>query len=333
MARFLSDLSQISFQYESGLYASQSGGSTFQWLGQVQNHTLNDEGGVVGVRYATATDRNVDQFVDGPIDVTGRISYFPTDWKMLIFTLGSNVDGGSPSPYTHVVTEADSNDGNAFTSGQLLPFMSFTLEDSQVVSTGSNFRRIVNGCIIDSFTVNSSQGGIVECNVDYVGQSVQFASAAVGTVTAATTRPFLWSDIRVHIPSGTVVQTVREVSATVDNNLDRPHYLNGSREISVPIPRERDYTVVLKLDGDTVLTKTFYDAYFKGGSTFNMLLQITDSGAGLGSRDMFWIMSGCKLIDMEAPTVSEGINEQTLTINPRTTNVNISDQIQLYNPW
>ena len=64
-----------------------------------------------------------DKFVDGPRDVTGTLSFFPQDWKFLAFTLGSNVDAGAPSPFTHTMSETNSADGNAFTSGVFCPFV------------------------------------------------------------------------------------------------------------------------------------------------------------------------------------------------------------------
>ena len=39
------------------------------------------------------------------------------------------------------------------------------------------------------------------------------------------------------------------------------------------------------------------------------------------------------MMDMEAPTPNEGVNEQTLTIMSKTASVLVNDTIELYNPW
>ena len=64
-----------------------------------------------------------------------------------------------------------------------------------------------------------------------------------------------------------------------------------------------------------------------------MVIKIADSTAGAGSRDASIVMSGCKLIDFDAPSTSEGINEWTLTIHPKNAIVSVDDTTQLYNPW
>ena len=55
--------------------------------------------------------------------------------------------------------------------------------------------------------------------------------------------------------------------------------------------------------------------------------------ASTGSREAFFIMSGCKLTDMSAPTTSEGAQEQVLTIRPENMVVNTNGTTQLYSPW
>lgn len=333
MGRFVADQNKVLFLYESGLYASPTG-LTGQWFGVVTNHDIVDSTNVESIRYLGGGNRNVDIHVDGPLDHEGTLVFHPQDWKSLTFTLGSTLDGGAPTPFTHDISESDSNDGNAFTSGTLCPFISFTVEDSQGgFVAGSNFIRTANGCIVDSWEMSASQGDIVEVNVGYVAQSVNFSSGASTAVTAITDRPFLWQDIKVHLPSGTVLQEVKDLTVSINNNLEKPHYLNGSREISVPIPMNRDYEISITLDADNEVTKTLYDQHFRGGSEFNMIVAVEDTTAGAGSRDLFMTFSGCKLTEMEAPSPNEGIDEQSLTIVPKTVSVLVEDLTQLYNPY
>ena len=330
MARYVADQNQVTFKFESGTYAVVSGGE--HWIGAVQSNDIDDEMGVIPLRYAGTATRNVDQFIDGPQDVTGTLTFFPQDWKFLHFALGSNVDGGSPSPYTHTISETNTDNGNAFTSGTLNPFVSFTVVDSQSKGTaGENFVRTVNGCVVDSLTMTAAQGEIINMEVGFRGQSSNYSSGAIAAITdTATTRPFLWSDVEVHKPSGTVLPTVKEVSVTVNNNFEAPHYLNGSRVVSTPFPQSRDYEISLTVDSTSEKTKEFYDQNLIGGSEFNMIFAVN---ASTGSRAMAWTFSGCKLMDMESPSEVEGVNEQTLTIAAKTSVVLVDDAIELYNPW
>lgn len=332
MARYIGDQNAIGFFFESGTYANTSG--ALQWIGQVQDFTPDENLNIVAVRHQGSADRNVDQFVDGPIDFTGTFSFFPQDWKFLMFALGSNVDAGSPSPFTHTISEVDSNDGNAFTSGTDNPMMSFGLEASQTASAaGENFVRTIKGAIVNALTINAAQGEIISVDIDYMAQENTFSSGARSALTETTTRPFLWSDVSVQLPSGTPIPDVKSTTVSITNNLEGPHYQNGSKEISVPIPLNRDYQVSLTLDGTSEFTKTLYDQHFLGGSLFNMIIDITDAGAGAGSRDVAITFSGCRLIDMEAPQGMEGVNEQTITIQPENAVVLVNDTIEEYNPF
>jgi len=329
MGKYIGDANVVSFFYESGTYASTSGNA--QWIGEVQNHTPDENMNVQAVRYVGGGDRNVNQFVDGPADYTGTFTYYPQDWKFFMFALGSNVDGGSPSPYSHTISETNSTDGNAFTSGTTNPFISFTLEDAhQFNPTGLNFIRTIKGCIVDTLTISASQGDFVNVTVDYRAQDVTYSSGAATSVTAATTRPFMWRDVQLQIPSGTNLDELRDFSLSIAQNLDAPHYLNGSRVISTPVPLNRDHELTITIDSTSEWNKTLYDQYFMGGSTFNAMLIID---ASTGSRDAFVTMSGCKIIDMESPTAMEGIDEQTITIRPQSVSALVNDTIEKYNPW
>lgn len=328
-ARYVADQNCVKFLYESGTYANTSGAG--QWIGLVSSHEITDSENVNSIRYVCGGNRNVDIFVDGARDVEGTITYNPQDFKFLAFALGSNVDAGSPSPYTHTISEVNSNNGNAFTSGTLNPFISFTMEDAQVQADGENFVRTVKGCMVNSFELSASEGEIVECNVNYIGQTNTFSSGNATAVTAATLRPFLWQDVQVSLPSGTAIDEIKSIGITINNNIERRHYLNGSRDTAVPIPLNRDYEVSLTLDGTSERTKTLYDQYFRGGSNFNMMVSVVDSSAGAGSRDAYMVFSGCRITEMSAPTPNEGVDEQTITIMPKSCSAVINDTTQLYN--
>ena len=260
-----------------------------------------------------------------PLDYTGTFTYFPQDWKFLAFAIGSCQDAGSPSPYSHTITETNSDDANIHIADQSLE--SFTIEDSKKTPTaGSNFIRTTAGCMIDTMGITMSEGELMSCEIGYRGQNVVFTSGAVTAVSPVTTTPYTWSDIAVHLPSGTVLPNVTEFSLTINNNLEARFPLNGSRTIEIPMPLNRDYEVSATFIMDADNAKPLYDQYYIGGSTFNAMVQVE---ATAGSA--YIIMSGCRITDMEVPSPVEGLTEQTCTIVPRTISATIHDTTQYYN--
>lgn len=322
--KFLADQNQLCFMYESGTYATSSG--IRHWIGMVQDHTPDESAGVVSIRYQGSTDRNIDTFTNGPLDYTGTFTYYPQDWKFLAFAIGSCSETAGAG--SHVITETNSDDTNYAVKTQSLS--SFTLEDSKNTGTaGSNFIRTLKGCMVDSFGITMSAGEIASCEVGYRAQSVDFSSGAVTAVTPTTTTPYLWSDIAVHIPSGTALTNCTEFSLTINNNLEERFPLNGSRTIEEVIPLNRDYEVSSTFIMDNSNAKTLYDQYFIGGSEFNAMVKMH---ATAGSA--YIIMSGCRITDMEVPSPVEGLHEQTATIVPQHITTSVHDSLgSVYNAW
>lgn len=337
MARFIADMNSLSLHWESGTYGAGQGARL--WPGLVQTFTADESTGVIPIRYLGTATRNVDLFVDGPKDVTFSLSMFPQDWRTAVTALGSNVDSGSPSPYIHTISEINSASGGNFTSGTLNPFTSYQLVDAKRGPvTGQNFIRTLIGCNTNTWTLNGTQGEILTVDIDGIAQDVVFTSGAITEPTEDTTRPYMWRDARLHIPSGTVIDELKNFTFSINNNLEVPHYLNGSQVISPPIPLNRDYEFSATLDAESTNIKTFWESYFVGGSTlnvgggsiFNMMLAVS---ASAGSREAFFIFSGCKLMDMEVPSPQEGVNEVTLTIRPENCRVIVNDLTFRYSPW
>lgn len=329
MARYLADTNKVVFFPESGTYAVASGVGT--WIGYVQTHDLSEETGIMDIRYQGTSTRNISLHVDGPIDNTGTLSYYPQDMRMLGYALGSIVDT-SGTQSIHVMSEANSNTGNAYTSGTTNPFISFTLEDSHSsLGAGRNFIRTANGCIVDTFTLTSTQGEIITVDVDYVAQNVVYSSGASTAVTEVTSLvPLMWSHVKVHIPSGTVYPEVTDVKFTIKNNVEAPHYLNGSRVIGIPYPTNRDYSVELTQEIDSSRLNTLYAANYKSGTDFNMMLEIN---ASAGSQAYYIILSGCEIEKMDNPSPVDGTDINSITIVPKNCIVAGSDLITRYNPY
>ena len=337
MARYIADQNRVVLRHESGTYGTVTGGGI--WAGNVQSHTPVDEENIIPVRYLSSADRDVDLLQETTRDYRGKIVYHPTNWLLLGFALGSVVDGGSPSPYTHTATPYNSDVQTGFTSGVENPFRSFQIEDADVaVGTGNNFIRTYAGCMVDTFTLNINQGDIAVCEVDYIAQSMAFTSGATtgfGSIAAPATvgfvRGYMWSDFVWHLPSGTAIPETLNLGLTIKNNLIAPHYINGSRVIGVPMLGNREYQLAVKLHATSERAKTFYDQYFQGGSTFNSMILGT---ALTGSRTVALVMSGCKIMNMPYPKTVEGVNEYDLAIQPGSLNLsNADDEILRYNPW
>lgn len=333
MAIFISDQNQVTFLYESGTYANPSGTSG-NWIGLVTNHSVTETTNVLNLRYVGTTDRNVSQFVDGPLDYEGTLTYHPQDWRMLFLALGSNVDAGTPSPYTHSITEVNSADTNAFTSGAFNPFVSFTVQDvKRTTEDGQHVIRDYKGAIVNTMSISTSEGTPVECEVTYIAQSVNFGSQVSDIYNIRdedTTRPYLWSDTKLHIPSGNVITETKDVNFSINNNLESKHYVNGSRNVELSVPIGRDYEVSATLDATSEHGKILYDQYWQGGSRFNAVLEFTQT---TGSEEALIFMSGCKMTDFSQPSPAEGVDEFTLTFVPQTVNINVNDLKEKYNAW
>jgi hypothetical protein len=324
MTKYLSDQNKLTFIHESGTYGA---GSGVEWsIGYVQEHTPEENVNVIPIRYQGSQDRNVDDFVDGNLDFTGTFTYFPQDFRFLGFAIGSISETASAG--SHMFTETNSNNRIVNVADQSLT--SFTLKDWKVQqTTGSNFIRQYNGCLIDSFSFTATQGEVVSAEVGYVAQSNTFSSGAnLGISGIATNRPYIFSDVQLQIPSGTAMDNLTEVTFTVNNNIESSHYLTGSRQIKEGLPLNRDYEVSNTYVIDGVNAKTLYDQYYIGGSQFNCMLKLMGTP---GSA--YIVMSGCKVVAMSVPSPLDSIQEQTMTFAPQHVNVTVFDAVVDYNAW
>ena len=316
--KYIGDSNQLAFQFESGTYAAASGAR--QWIGLVQDHTPDESAGVENIRYQGNYNRNIGLFTDGQLEYGGTFTFYPQDWKFLGFAIGS-VETLTGS---RLIRETNSDDVSYAVPGQSLS--SFTLEDSKkTANVGSNFIRTFKGCMVDSLSITLAEGEIASTEIGYLAQSVDFSSGAVTTVTSRTTKPYMWSDVSIHLPSGTKLTNATEFTFSVNNNLERRFPLNGSRTVEQVIPLNRDYEVNATFLMDTANAKTLYDQYFIGGSSFNSMVEMQ---AVAGSA--YIIMSGCRVTDMEVPSPVEGLHEQTATIMPTNVSINVYDTIGSY---
>ncbi len=316
--KYIADSNQLAFQFESGTYANTSGAR--QWIGLVQDHTPSESVGANPIRYQGNYDRNVGIFTDGQLESEGTFTFYPQDWKFLTFAVGSvEVLTGS-----RLIRESNSDDANYTMPAQSL--QSFTLEDAKkTAAAGSNFIRTFKGCMVDSLALTMSEGEIASCEVGYKAQQVVYSSGTVTTVTPRTTKPYMWSDINLQLPSGTKLTNCTEFNFTINNNLESRYPLNGSRTVEQLIPLNRDYDVSATFLMDSSNANSLYNTYYKEGGAFNAMVEMQ---AVAGS--CYIIMSGCRITDMEVPSPVEGLHEQTATIMPTNVSINVYDSIGSY---
>jgi len=317
MVKFATDQNRTCYIFESGTYAFTSG--VRQWIGLIQTHDVTPNMNVMQIRYQGSTDRNVNDFADGTQEWNGTFTYYPQDWKFLGYAIGSIQD------YTgsHIFTENNSDDRVQVSNN---PLYHFTMEDSKLSLTGSNFIRTLVGGMVDSYQINYSQGEIVSAEVGYIAQNETLGSGAVTSLAATTTKPYVFNNVRLEIPKGTYVDNLREGTFRINNNLERGHYLNGSRIAKELLPMNRDYesTATCVMDRDNA--KLLYENYYTLGSEFNAHLSIWGVA---GSVDI--LMSGCKMTDMTVPSPLEGVQEQSFTFVPSNVYATAYDSIAKYN--
>ena len=335
MARFISDQNKVVILHESGTYANAT--AVDVWPGQVTEHSIDDAENKIISRFLGTATRSLDSVELGPRDVTGTLSFHPQDMRLPFFIIGSVFStSGTNSVHTATETNTDARQ-SGFTSGTLNPPFSFTIEDSkQAPGTGQNFVRTINGAVLNTVTVTASQSEKVSVETEYVGQTLTWTSGATTSVTEETNTPYLWSDTTLTM-SGLSIDTAKEVSFTVNQNVEPPHYLDGTRDISVPFPQNREYTlsVTLDLDASDDKAKVLYDNLYKNNVQFNTTLDF-NRDSSTGSQHATFTLSGCRIVSMENPSVNEGLTESSVEVTVETVNATSYDSTagtSLYGPF
>lgn len=328
---------QTSFGYESGTYGGAVSGAA-QWIGLVQDFAPDDNQNIQRIRYHGTDSRNVSKSVEGAEDYGGEVTFYPQDFKMLMFALGNITDTttGSPTFYTHTISELNSCEIAPMTSGARCPFTSFTLESVQQCNpTGGNFGRTYKGCNVVSYTLSKGDASEpLTCTVGFIAQDMTFASGAPALdPTALTRRPYIPSDTLVHLPSGNRLD-VKTWDFNLNNTVDRDsaHVCNGSRVIAAPTATEREYEFSFTMDGTSAEAARLYGIWKSGGQVENNLLLAIENFGGTSGTSII-TMSGCDIDAFDAPNPVEGIDEWSLTVIPKTVSAVVQDQILKYKAW
>jgi len=317
MARYIQDQNKVVFQIESGLYTSTSGPGI--WIGQVTENTIDDTQNPIMTRFLGTATRNYDTMDQGPEDFTSTLTYNPQDMNLVFWAIGSVADVSGPQSQ-HVVTEINSDiRQNAFTSGTLNPPKSWTIEDSkQSPGTGANFIRTLQGAIPNVTTITATQGERVTVGVDFVAATMIYGSGATTALVEETSPTYLWSDTQVTV-AGSILTTIKETSLEINQNMEPPHYLNGSRQISVPFVGDREYTFNLTMDLNHPEAKRHYDTFYRNLGSFNVIFELNANDRGqVGSQHAIFTMSGCRVTSMDIPSLNDGVTEVTVEIKPET---------------
>jgi len=323
--------------YESGTYGAALSGAA-QWPGLVQDFVPADTQNPQKIRYHGTNSRNFSKFTPGVQDYGGEMTAFPQDFKFLMFVLGNGSDTltGSPTYYSHVLSELNADDIAPMTSGARNPFTSFQFESIQHFGTGLNLGRLYKGCCVNSYGLSRGDSSEpLTQTMSFVAQDMDFHSGdGTAITTAATRRPYLPSDCLLQIPSGTFIEA-KTWDFTVNNNfdVDSAHVTNGSRVIASPTATERDYEFSLTMDGQSSQANALYGKWKSGGdTTVNALLVLQNYGnaaSGITSISM----SGCDIETFDAPNPVEGIDEWSLTLIPRVVTVLAQDETVKYKAW
>jgi len=318
MTRYIADYNKLVGIFESGTSGEPMTGSSF-WIGQVQEHSVDEAENKLVNRYLGTETRSYDAIEQGPRDVTGTFSYHPMDMRLPFWCVGSIFDTSGTNS-EHTATEVNTNvRQNPFVSGtgDLNPPISFTLEDSkQAAGTGKNFIRTINGVCINNVTITSSQGEKVKVNINYIGKTSSFSSGTTTAVTEITGRPYLWSDCSLTLGTN-AINTAKEIALAINQNFEAPHYINGSRDISTPYPKDRENSLSVTMDLDSDVAKTLYETYYKSNTTFNGVFDL-DADSTTGSQHTIYTLSGCKVMSMENPSTIDGATESSIEIMPKT---------------
>ena len=324
---FVTDQNKVTFLYESGTYAVASGTSG-NWIGLITSHEAEEAENVIEVRYTGAGNRNFGQLINGPKDYTGTITFYPQDFKMFYFALGSCVDVSGTSTSRHLISELN-NDGRAVAySDQLNIMPSFTIVDSKKHPTdGLSHVRQYKGCVVDTLSLKAANGEVLECELGYNAQSMLLGSKTtdiISTLNEDTSRPYIWSDCILTV-GGTVMNEVNEINLSIENSNEVRHYVNGSKVAQAFVPTNRNYSLELTMDPNSNWAKKLND-FYQEGSVFNVSLAATISA----TENATFIMSGCKITEASLPSANEGIDEASVTIQPQTMIIAGSDTSYRY---
>ena len=100
---------------------------------------------------------------------------------------------------------------------------------------------------------------------------------------------------------------------SIDQGVEGPHYLNGSRAIGQPYLGNRAYELSVTADLDTSFANMLYTQYYKGGSELNYLFDMNADTTG--SQHAAITVSGARITSMDLPSTDDGVNETSFVVS------------------
>jgi hypothetical protein len=117
----------------------------------------------------------------------------------------------------------------------------------------------------------------------------------------------------------------------INNNIEGPNYINGSRVIGTPILGNRDITLDVTMDLNSNDAGVLYDL-FKNNVAFNSVFDLNGDRT-TGSMHTIFNLSGCRVNSMENPSTVEGPTESSISIVAQSIIGSACDTTSLYNVW
>jgi len=314
MARYTADQNKVLGIHESGTYATPMAGSSF-WIGQVISNSIDDNENKIPTRYLGTSTRSIDTMDEGVRDVTGTVTYRNQNFMMAAYAIGSIAETTSGTNIMlYTTSEVGTNVAqSAFTSGSFNPPLSFTIEDSkQAPGTNRNFMRTINGCVPNTVSITASSSEVVSTDLDYLGQTLTFSSGTTTAVTEITNSPYAFGDTSLTMAGSSI--TAKEITLEINQNIEGPHYLNGSRDIATPFAGNRDYSLSVTMDLDSAMAAVLYNTYYKSTSSFNTVLDFNKDVTATGSQHAIFTLSGCHISSMDNPSENEGVTETSMDV-------------------
>jgi len=123
----------------------------------------------------------------------------------------------------------------------------------------------------DSLTLNVANGALVTMDAGFMGAG--FSRKAAATPTFPTAKPFIWDQCSISY-NGQAAVDVRDLTVTINNNLEAVHTLTGSK---APYRIKRTGQQTIEINGSMVFAAHSYWQAQEAGSEVPLVLTFTSA--------------------------------------------------------
>jgi len=149
---------------------------------------------------------------------------------------------------------------------------SFTLETG-FNKSGNIRRHIIDGCVVDTFTMRARRGERVECTLDFIGRSASLDNpTAFQSLSRSTAPPLGWEHVRIGYATDGTETARTDFTAfefTISNNLTANYDLSStspSRALTNIIPGRQEISGSATINLTTESGMALYDALLNDAS-------------------------------------------------------------------